>query len=1335
MSIRTSAFAPALVAAALAVTAATTAAADTIIAGGTVINQTWTTAGSPYIVQGDITVPAGASLTIEPGVEVRAASSDAQMSGDTSKVEFFIDGTLDVNGTAGNVVTFRGVSAASGSWYGILVRSGATRAKIEHATIQQAIVGVSSAAAGTTFSATAVFVDDPSSNGFAVTAGSPTLDAVHVFSAGSYGMALSGTSSPTVRNSIVRNGSTIGIYWTSSGNLTVQGCTLNANNSSGVQSASSTGPVTVSNSVITNNSSYGLFASSFGTISVSYSDIWRNSSGQYNGNVSGGSGLINSNPLFVSATDLRLTSNSPARFGTATMGDLGALPYDGAATPGLYGTLWVNTTLTAAASPHNVSGDLTVGPGITLVVEAGATLQFAPSDIMEASDSSKGELQVRGTLVADGTPTNHVTFTSTSASSGAWYGIDVFPGATMTVLDNVNIARAIVGVTWRTTTSGNTIANVFVDDPSSNGFAVTAGSPTLDAVEVFSAGSYGMALSGTSSPTVRNSIVRNGSTIGIYWTSSGNLTVQGCTLNANNSSGVQSASSTGPVTVSNSIITNNSSYGLFASSFGTISVSYSDIWRNSSGQYNGNVSGGGGLINSNPLFVSATDLRLTSNSPARFGTSTSADLGALPYDGVATPGLYGTLWVNTTLTASASPHSVSGDLTVGAGRTLTIEPGATLQFAPSDIMEASDSSKGELQVLGTLVADGTPTSPVTFTSTSAVSGAWYGIDVFPGATANVLDHVNVARAIVGVTWRTTTTNNTLRRIFVDDPSSNGFAVTTGSPTLEAVRVFSAGSYGMALSGSSSPTVRNSIVHNGSTIGIYWTSSGTLSIQNCTLNANNSSGVQSASSTGPVTVANSIITNNSSYGLFASSFGTISVSYSNIWTNSSGQYNGNVSGGSGIQNANPQFVSSTDLHLQGASVSIDAGTTGPTTDFDGVVRPQDGNGIAGAQWDMGAYEYVLTAMCGNGAVEPGEACDSGAANGMYGACNAGCTGLGARCGDGITNGPEQCDDMNGSNTDACLNTCRSATCGDGYLHAGTEACDDGNLINTDACVGACVAATCGDGYVRSGTEQCDDGNMNNADACSNVCMASTCGDGIVQAGEECDDDNAVNTDSCLNSCLAARCGDSVIRTGIETCDDGNTVATDACTGTCQTATCGDGITHGGVEECDDANASNTDACVMGCDAATCGDGYVRAGVEGCDDGNDVDGDACTNACVSSTCGDGVVQAGVETCDDGNDVETDACRNNCSMAMCGDNITQLGVEDCDDGNTLAGDGCSPTCETEAGPDGGTGPDAGTPGDGDGGGGCCSTSRGARETGALAALAMVLVLRRRRRALTRG
>ena len=78
------------------------------------------------------------------------------------------------------------------------------------------------------------------------------------------------------------------------------------------------------------------------------------------------------------------------------------------------------------------------------------------------------------------------------------------------------------------------------------------------------------------------------------------------------------------------------------------------MWGNSTNYY-GASTAGTGCIAQNPLFVSATDLRLTSNSPSRFGATGTPIRERAPYDSVATPGLYGTLWTNTTLTAAGDP--------------------------------------------------------------------------------------------------------------------------------------------------------------------------------------------------------------------------------------------------------------------------------------------------------------------------------------------------------------------------------------------------------------------------------------------------------------------------------------------------------------------------------------------------------------------------------------------------------------------------------------------------------------------------------------------------------
>jgi len=58
-----------------------------------------------------------------------------------------------------------------------------------------------------------------------------------------------------------------------------------------------------------------------------------------------------------------------------------------------------------------------------------------------------------------------------------------------------------------------------------------------------------------------------------------------------------------------------------------------------------------------------------------------------------------------------------------------------------------------------------------------------------------------------------------------------------------------------------------------------------------------------------------------------------------------------------------------------------------------------------------------------------------------------------CGDGILDPGEACDDGNLVPTDDCTSICQPAACGDGVVGA-TEACDDGNTEGGDACPADC-----------------------------------------------------------------------------------------------------------------------------------------------------------------------------------------------------------------------------------------------------------------------------------------
>ncbi|HEY5948764.1 MAG TPA: right-handed parallel beta-helix repeat-containing protein, partial [Kofleriaceae bacterium] len=1247
------------------------------IAGGNLSTQTWTVANSPYTVQGDITVIAGATLTIDPGVVVQAASSsDSQVAGrNTSRVEITVNGSLVVNGTAQSPVTFKSTSTSAGTWYGIIATSTATQLDMHYANIESSTYGVTAEATGTQVTLANVTASSASSYGFWLRAGSPALNAVNAISSGSYGIYVTDTANPVITGSTVRNSGSIGLYVTHNTpghSVTVTNCTFHANGSYGMYSTSGSGngaTITVKNSIVT-GSAYGLYRNDSATWSVTYSNVWNNTSNNYSG-VSPGTNTISANPLYVSATDLRLTSNSPSRFGGDNNADQGSQPYDNVATPGLYGVLWSNTTLLATTGSYTAAGDLTVPAGVTLTIEPGVTLSFASSsDIMLAGqNTSRGELVVKGALVANGTSTNPITIGSTSTSAGTWYGVELDTTAHDSVLDDVTIRYATYGIEYRSTGTGNQLSNLTVDSASSYGFWLRAGSPSLDLVSAISSGSYGYYITDTSSPTFTRCIARNSGSIGMYITHNTpghSVSLTRCTLHANGSYGVYSTSGSGngaTITIVGSIIT-GSAYGVYRNDSATWSVTNSNVWNNTSNNYSG-VSPGSGTLSANPLYVSATDLRLTSNSPSRFGAPGNLDQGALPYDNVATPGLYGVLWTNTTLTASGGPYTAAGDLTVGPNTTLTIEPGATLSFtSSSDVMLAGQNpSRGELTVLGTLVADGTPQSPITLSSTSTSAGTWYGLDLDASAHATVLDNVIVRYATYGLIYRSTGTGNVMKHITVESASSYGAWLRQGSPAIDALFSISSGSYGVYITDAASPTLTNCVVRNSGSIGVYVTHNTpgrSVAITNCTLNANGSYGIYSTSGSGngaTINVSNSIITN-AAYGCYRNDSATWSVTYSDVWNNTSNNYSG-VTAGTGTISSNPQFTSTVDLHIASTSVAVDAGTNGPSSDADGVARPLDGNGVGGAQWDMGAYEFVLTAQCGNGAKEMNETCDDGANNGMYGYCNSSCSGMGPRCGDGAQNGPEQCDDGNTSNLDECLNTCTNPSCGDGYVRVNVEACDDGNQSNTDACLTTCAAASCGDGFVRAGVEPCDDGNQSNTDACLTTCVVASCGDGYAQAG---------------------------------------------------------------VEDCDDGNMANTDACLNICKAASCGDGFTEAGVEGCDDGNTVETDTCTTMCVSTSCGDGVVQADVEQCDDGNKIDSDACRSNCVTARCGDGAIQFGVEECDDGNSDPGDGCDELCIVED--------DEMPPGTPRGGGGCCETSRSGGSSGFLLALGVFFVLRRRRR-----
>jgi len=114
--------------------ASSSASADTTVPGGTLPGDTtWDAAGSPFILEGDIVVPAGVTLTIEAGVDVGWNGTNA----------LIVEGGLVVNGTAAAPVNIYATGMSFfPHWVGIQFTNHTIDSVVRNATLDRATLAI-----------------------------------------------------------------------------------------------------------------------------------------------------------------------------------------------------------------------------------------------------------------------------------------------------------------------------------------------------------------------------------------------------------------------------------------------------------------------------------------------------------------------------------------------------------------------------------------------------------------------------------------------------------------------------------------------------------------------------------------------------------------------------------------------------------------------------------------------------------------------------------------------------------------------------------------------------------------------------------------------------------------------------------------------------------------------------------------------------------------------------------------------------------------------------------------------------------------------------------------
>jgi flagellar hook assembly protein FlgD len=836
----------------LALLAAFPLRADTNVSGNIATNTTWTVAGSPYILSGDVTVGAssGPTLTIEAGVVVKGNGSSQLL------VNYYNKGALVVNGTdtAPVVFTSNG-STTAGAWYGLRFGSvaGAPASSLTYTTVEYAGSNTHSLGGITVLDHAPAF-DHVTSRvhqyaGIKIENGSPSLTASAITENAGFGVYLTGgavtletvaltdntgiaLSAPA--NSVLANLSGV----TASGNgtnaLEIRAGTINANRTWKASAV----PYLVNGSVMVESGSAPILTIEAGN-TVRFA-----ASSQIAVNHNNRGGL-----------QVNGTSSAPVLFtshaATPAAGAWWGLYFGGMSSPPASSVSYA--TIEWGGYSNASRGGITIYTGapafdhvtVRNSAFAGVAVHGGSPSFTDSTITANNGPGINGINAANYT-LNGVAFTDNSGLAVTAYPTSTFTGMTGlsasgngTGRDGIEIRQGtiVANTTWPasaipyiitgtldvnasaapvlTIAAGNTIrfnASAQISVNHFNKGAIhavgTPSAPILFTSNTASAqGSWlGLWVGGISSPpqsTIAYATIENGGSTqysrGAVTINAGTPVFDNVTFRNHQFSGVVINNNAG-AQITNSTITDNGGPGINAVGSGTPTLTVTDT-----------------AITNNSGYAVTLPVTATLTSPSGItATGNGTGRNAIEYRA-------GTMNANRTWPLSPIPYVVTGtiDINASSAPVLTIAAGNTIKFNSSSQLSCNHYNKGAIQAIGTA------TEPLLFTSNAAspAPGSWFGL--WFGGTADP-PQSNIAYATIEYGGSTTYTRG-------------GIAVNAASPAFDHV------------------TFRNNQYAGVTFVG------GSPVITNSTITANGGPGISSTGGSA-LTLTNVAITNNSGYAV-------------------------------------------------------------------------------------------------------------------------------------------------------------------------------------------------------------------------------------------------------------------------------------------------------------------------------------------------------------------------------------------------------------------------------------------------------------------------------------